>query len=185
MDKPSKLSYDELLNGMSPFLHFPEIEREIYEERERRIERAEFGIEFPDAGLGASSDIESILCSSATTEEYKDRLKLILAATQGSLEALDRVCMVLCPEQKTWTRRRSDTKATRCIANYLIEPSNYLEIPWFTSERFRLPEDWLRRIRESLVAEMHSNLQSLYSTRTGFALEYSIGAIVKESGYSW
>ncbi len=184
MDKPRKLTFNELLDGMSPFLDFPEIEREIYEERQNRIEQAESGVTFPDVKVGESRDIESILRVS-NTKEYKKRLQLILATTQGSLEALDRVCMVLCPDQKSWAQRRSNIHATRQIAEFLIEPSGYDGIPWYTSERFRLPEDWLNRIRENLVAKIHNSLQSLYSTRTGFALESSIGSIVIESGYTW
>lgn len=184
MDKPRKLTYNELLDGMSPFLHFREIERAIYEERLERIVLAESGVTFPNVEVGNSRDIESILRVS-NTKEYKKRLQLILATTQGSLEALDRVCMVLCPDQKSWAQRRSSIDATQQIAKFLIKPSNHEGIPWYTSERFKLPEDWLNRIRENLVAEIHNSLQSLYSTRIGFALESSIGEIVINSGYTW
>ena len=178
------MTYSQLLEGMSAFLHFPDVERELYDERQVRISHAESDIIFPNTEFGKAQDIQSIL-NETGTKEYIERLKLILATTSGSLEALDRVCMVLCPNEKTWAQRRKSNNSTQKIAEFLIEPSGHDGIPWYTAERFRLPEDWLNRTRENLVAEIHNSLQSLYSTRTGLAMENSIRFVVENCGYGW
>ncbi len=184
MEAPRKLSFNELLDGMSPFLHFPEVEREIQAEKLARMERAAAKTRFSSNEYGTVDDAIRML-SVPKVHEFRDRLKLILATTEGSLEALDRVCMVICPEETTWSQRCKSDMAIRRIVEFLNEPSNVKEIPWFTAERFRLPPDWLGRIRHNLAASIHKSLQSLYGTKMGLALESYIGAIVTEAGYSF
>ena len=184
MQPPSKLTYDQLREGMSPFLHFPDIEKEMQIEKRTRIQQADVSTQFPTTDPGNADDIIRIL-SVGTAREYQDRLKLILATTQGSLEALDRVCMVICPEQTTWSQRRQSDTATREIADFLIDPTETDEIPWYTATRFRLPTDWITRMRTNIAGDIHISLQSLYNTKTGLALEASIGEVVTQSGYQW
>lgn len=168
---------------MVPFLHYSDVERRIQAEKQNRIDTAEqVAAYFLLEPQGDINDIETIL-SVDSTSEYRERLKLILATTKGSLEALDRVCMVICSEARTWAQRRSSAEATRAIAQFLSNPGE--PIPWYTAERFRLPSDWLGRMRSNLAAEIHESLQSLYSTSYGFALEAVIGSIVEREGYTW
>ncbi len=184
MQSPSKLTYYQLRAGMSPFLHFPDIEQEMRTEKRTRIQQADASTQFPTTDPGNANDIVRIL-SVDTAKEYQGRLKLILATTQGSLEALDRVCMVICPQQITWGQRRQSYTATKRIADFLMDPTHIDEIPWYTAERFRLPTDWIARMRTNIAADIHSSLQSLYNTKTGLALEASIGEVVTRSGYEW
>ena len=153
-------------------------------EKSARIQEAEASTQFPAADPGNADDIVRIL-DVETAREYGNRLKFILATTQGSLEALDRVCMVICPQQTTWSQRRQSLTATKRIAEFLMDPTYTNEIPWYTAERFRLPTDWIARMRTNIAAEIHNSLQSLYNTKTGFALEASIGEVVTQSGYEW
>ena len=183
MQAPRKLSFDELFAGMSPFLHFPEVESEVQAVKLARVEQAAAKTRFSSSEYGTIDDAVRML-SVSKTDEFVDRLKLILATTEGSLEALDRVCMVLCREQKTWAQRRKSTTAIRRIVEFLSNPSEE-DIPWYTAERFRLPPDWLGRIRQNIAAAIHKDLQSLYSKRVGIALEKQIGAIVKQAGYGF
>lgn len=68
----------------------------------------------------------------------------------------------------------------------MIDPHSYSEgVPWYTAERFRLPNDWIERIRFNIAADIHGALQSLYNTSTGLALEESIRSIVTNAGYKW
>ena len=184
MRPPSKLTYEELIAGMSPFLHFPEVERQMQVEKQTRIRQAFNSTQFPSDDPGTADDIVWML-SVGTAKEYTTRLKFILATTQGSLEALDRVCMVLCPQQTTWSQRRASYTATEKIADFLMDPATADGIPWFTAERFRLPTDWIDRMRSSIAADIHGSLQSQYNTDTGLALEASIGQVVRDAGYQW
>ncbi len=184
MQPPSKLTYEQLRSRMSPFLHFPDVEQEMRTEKHSRIQQADVSTQFPATDPGDADDIIRIL-SVDTANEYRNRLKLILATTQGSLEALDRVCMVICPQQTTWSQRRQSDTATKRIADFLMDPTNADEIPWYTAERFRLPTDWITRMRTNIAAGIHISLQSLYNTKMGLALESSIGEVVTQSGYEW
>ena len=185
MQAPTKLTYEELRNGMVPFLHFPAVEQEMQEEKTERIKKAEQSAALPQQDeKGNTAHIVRILKVN-TAREYQYRLKLILATTQGSLEALDRVCMVICPSETTWSERRKSETATQSIADFLMDPTKDEKVPWYTAERFRLPTNWLQMMRGQLSAEIHSSLQSLYNTKTGLALESRIAAVVKAAGYSW
>ena len=141
----------------------------------------------PDVSINAvgdAHDIEAIL-SVDSTAEYQSRLKLILTATQGSLEALDRLCMVICPDANTWAKRCNSPIATQAIAEFLADPAGTETIPWYIAERFTLPFDWLGRMPSNLAAEIHNSLQSLYGTSYGLALERDIASIVEQDGYTW
>ena len=177
-----KLTLQELRSGMVPFLHYSEVEHRVQTEKQNRIDAAEqVSVYLMLEPMGDANDIETIL-SVDSTSEYTERLKLILATSKGSLEALDRVCMVICPEATSWAQRRSSETARRAIAQFWVNPGE--PIPWYTAERFRLPADWLGRMRSNLAAEIHESLQSLYSTSYGFALEETIGSIVENEGYT-
>ena len=168
---------------MVPFLHYSDVEHRVQAEKQNRIDAAEqVAAYLLLEPKGDINDIETIL-SVDSTSEYTKRLKLILATSKGSLEALDRVCMIICPEAKTWAQRRRSATATRAIAQFLSNPCE--PIPWYTAERFRLPIDWLGRMRSNLAAEIHESLHSLYGTSYGFALEEFIGSIVERAGYTW
>ena len=182
MEAPRKLSYNELLAGMSPFLHFPEVESEIQAQKLARVEQAAAKTRFSPNEFGTIDDAVLMLTVSSVGD-FKDRLKLILATTQGSLEALDRVCMVICPDDKTWAQRRKSNTSIRSIVEFLNEPAQYKGIPWYTAERFRLPPDWLGRIRQNIAAAIHKDLQASYGTKMGLALEAYIGSVVDRAGY--
>ena len=174
---------------MSPFLHFPDVETEMLVVKASRIRKAEESVplgtkNMPADYLGTVDDLVNML-SVDKTEEYIARLKFILATSQGSLETLDRICMVLCPSLETWSQRRLSQSATLEIAGFLMNPNSDDGIPWYTAERFRLPTDWLTRMRTNIAAEIHNSLQSLYNTKIGQALEDCIGTIVVNEGYSW
>lgn len=180
--KPSKLSFDELAGGIVPFLHFPNIESEIKNEKRRLIREAE-------RTVATSESYESLerlmyILDTNTTSEYKNKLQLILATTiDGSLEALDRICMIICPDHRTWARRFHSKEATRTIVNFLVNPDLYEAIPWFTAERFRLPSDWHNRMRGNMSKGIHKRLQPLYGTKIGLALEGVIRKAIIGAGY--
>ena len=184
MHPTRKLTNEELRAAMSPFLHFPHVERSIHEEKTSRMQQAVVSTQSVGNAPGTAEDIVSIL-SVNTASEFKDRLKLILATSAGSLEMLDMVCMALCPEQTSWMQRRKSPAAIKRIAHFLIDPTSTSGIPWFIAEGFRLPTDWIEQMRSDIAAQIHSSLQSQYNTDMGLALEARIGQVVTGAGYKW
>lgn len=184
MPKPAKLTLDELKQGMQVFLNFPQVEAEVeYAKADRIAAAAAFVNRADDAELGTVDDIVALLAVD-NTKDYTERLKLLIAASAGSLEVLDRVCMVICPEQPTWSRRRQSASATRAIAEFLLDPDTAPAVPRYVRERLRLPTDFLNRVQSNIAREVHSSLQSLYNTRSGFAVENVINGIVRQAGYT-
>ena len=184
MEPPRKLTYDQLVEGMAPFVHFPEVENEMRVEKRTRVLEAESSVGFSPSSTGNVTDVLRVL-DIQTTKEYKARLSLLLATCGGSLEALDRVCAVITPDTRTWAQRRRSPTATRTIAQFLLNPTDFDGVPWFTAERFRLPANWVDLMSSNIAAGVHQSLQSLYNTKTGFALETAIGSVVEVAGYSW
>ena len=184
MPKPAKLTLGQLKQGMRVFLNFPQVEAEVENAKADRIAAAAaFVNRADDAELGTVDDIVALLAVD-NTKDYAERLKLLIAASAGSLEVLDQVCMVICPEQPTWSRRRQSASATRTIAEFMINPDAVPEVPRYIRERLRLPTDFLNRIQSNIAREVHGSLQSLYNTRSGFAVENAINRIVRQTGYT-
>ena len=184
MAKPAKLTLGQLKQGMRVFLNFPQVEAEVEKAKAARIDAAAaFVNQADDAEPGTADDIVTLLAVD-NTKDYVERLKLLIAASAGSLEVLDRVCMVICPEQTTWSRRRQSASATRAIADFLINPDAVAEVPRYIQERLRLPADFRNRVQSNIAREVHSSLQSLYNTRSGFAVENAINGVVRQTGYT-
>lgn len=184
MPKPAKLTLEQLTAGMQVFLHFPQVEAEVENSKAARIESAAaFANQANDTEPGTADDIVTLLTVDRTAD-YEERLKLLVAAGAGSMEVLDRVCMVICPEQSSWSQRRQSASATRAIAEFLINPDAVPSVPHYVRERLRLPADFLNRVQSNIAREVHSSLQSLYNTRSGFAVENAINRIVRQTGYT-
>ena len=182
---PAKLTLDQIRAGMSVFLSFPEVEEELRAEKNKRLAYATAAVAQVNRGEpGTAADIVSLLTVS-TSKEYEQRLKLLIAASAGSLEVLDRVCMAICPQQDTWNERRKSAAATKAIAEFLINPASVPSIPWYIRERLRLPADFLNSVANSIALEIHQSLQSQYNTSTGLAVEQVINNIVTQAGYKY
>ncbi len=184
MKQPAKLEFEQLTADMETFLHFPDVENAMKDEKRRRIQEANVSGSFADPSDGPVAKILSVL-SAGNTDEYKTRMKYLLATSGGSLEALDRVCAEICPDVDTWAKRWRSRDATKTIAEFLYNPTEFESIPWFVAEQFRLPDQWVEMMRANLSGQIHRSLRSLYSTKTGLALETSIGKIVEGAGYTW
>lgn len=184
MEKPEKLSLSQLKEGMQVFLTFPNVENEMRVIKTARVSTAtEFVSKIDDGQPGSVTDIIRMLCV-RTAKDYRTRLQYLLATTpNGSLEQLDRVCMEICPGQDTWNQRRKSYNATKAIAKFLKNPDFAHDIPWFIKEKFRLPEDFLTRIRFDIESKIHQSLQSQYNTDSGLAVETAISGIVTAEGY--
>lgn len=185
MRKPPKLGFDKFKDGMVPFLHFPAVESEIKNEKMRRLRQAEKVVTESESYESVEERLLFIL-DAENAQEYKARMRLILGTTMGgSWEALDRVCMVVCPEQDTWPKRFKSKEATEKIVRFLVNPELYEAVPWFTAERYRLPPDWDSRLRDNMSRGIHKGLQSLYSTKSGLALEKMIHKTITDAGYEY
>ena len=181
---PEKLPYDDLVNCMSPFLQFSDVESVMKRtKKEQTADTRKIIVELNDKESDVFN-IEKIL-NVGTAVEYEKRLKVVLSLAAGSLELLDRVCMVICPEQKTWAKRFTTESARREITTFLTDPSKHEQIPWFVLERFRLPDKWYTMIRPRLIVDIHMKLRSAYGTKMGLALESRIGEVVKNAGYRY
>ena len=184
MPQPAKLTLDELKAGMQVFLTFPQVEDEVANAAAARAATAAaFVNPADDAAPGTADDIVALLTVDRTAD-YEERLKLLVAAGAGSMEVLDRVCMVICPEQSSWSQRRQSASATRAIAEFLINPDAVPSVPRYVRERLCLPADFLNRVQSNIASEVHRSLQSLYNTRSGFAVENVINGIVRQAGYT-
>ena len=186
MEKPEKLSLSALREGMQVFLTFPEVESDMRAAKIARVSAAsEFVSKMDDGQPGSVTDIIRMLCVK-TAKEYQTRLQYLLATTpNGSLEQLDRVCMSICPERDTWNQRRMSYNATKAIAKFLKNPDFAPDVPWFIREKFRLPDDFLSRIRFDIESKIHKSLQSQYNTDSGLAVESTISGIVTAEGYAY
>lgn len=181
--KPSKLSFNDLVDGIVPFLHFPAVETEIKNEKKQRLQDAEKTV--VDSESYENLDRLMYILDTNTAKEYENKLSLILGTTtDGSLEALDRVCMVLCPDHESWAKRFHSKEATRTIVSFLVNPELYENIPWFTAERFRLSPDWDSRLRSNMSRGIHKSLKPLYGTKLGLALEKRIHKTVTDAGFT-
>ena len=169
---------------MQVFLTFPEVENDMRATKTARASAAtEFVSKIDDGQPGSVTDIIRMLCVK-TAKDYRTRLQYLLATTpNGSLEQLDRVCMEICPEQDTWNQRRKSYNATKVIARFLKNPDFAPDVPWFIKEKFRIPEDFLTRIRFDIESKIHQSLQSQYNTDSGLAVEAAISGIVTTEGY--
>ena len=156
---------------MVPFLCFEQVEEEMRQEKERQMTDAK--------RFSKMNDIRDIL-NPARSKEYIKRLKLVISTTHGSLEVLDRVCMVLCPDQKSWIQRYNSIQARKIISDFLIDPTKYPVIPWYIRERFKIPANWKDRMDNK---ELYGNLQALYNTKIGLALESQITNTIANAGY--
>ncbi len=182
---PAKLTLAQLRAGMSVFLTFPSVEKEIQDAKDSRIAYAtEFVTQVNKGEPGTAADIVDLLAV-GTAKEYEQRLKLLLATSAGSLEVMDRVCLALCPDQATWNERRKSATATKAIAEFLINPDSAAEVPWYIRERLRLPTDFLNLIESSISREIHHSLQAQYNTSSGLAVEKAISDLVTQAGYKY
>ena len=181
---PTKLTLDELRTGMRVFLDSPVVEQEIQNLKNQRLGTARFVAQVNIGEPGTDGDIINLL-QVATANEYKERLQFLLATSAGSLEVLDRVCMVICPEHTTWNARRQSVTATRAIARFLINPDTEPRVPWYIRERLRLPADFLNLVETSIAREIHGALQSQYNTSSGQAVEGFINDLVARAGYTY
>lgn len=184
MEKPAKLTINQLKKGMQVFLNFPQVEDAMKQAAQERITAGAFVDQVNKGQPGTADDIVSLL-TVPTTREYRERLKLLIATSAGSLEVMDRVCMAICPKQGTWGKRRASKVATRAIAKFLTSPDEFPNVPRYVRERLRLPTDFLNRVANDISREVHQSLQSLYNTRSGLAVESTINSIVTQTGYRY
>ena len=184
MEKPAKITINQLKKGMQVFLNFPQVENAMERAAHERITAGAFVGQVNKGQPGTADDIVSLLAVQ-TAREYQERLKLLIATSAGSFEVMDRVCMVICPKQSTWGRRQASKEATKAIARFLTSPDEFPDVPRYVRERLRLPTDFLDRMANDISREVHQSLQSLYNTRSGLAVEEAINSIVTQTGYKY
>jgi len=184
VEKPAKLTINRLKKGMQVFLNFPQVEDAMEQAAHERTAAGAFVDQVNKGQPGTADDIVSLLAVS-TALEYQERIKLLIATSAGSFEVMDRVCMVICPKQSTWGRRRASKEATKAIARFLTSPDEFPNVPRYVRERLRLPTDFLDRMANDISREVHQSLQSLYNTRSGLAVEEAINSIVTQTGYKY
>lgn len=185
MAKPTKLTLEQLKDGMQVFLDFPQVEEAVEHAKQERIAAATGIVNQVNTRQPGTADDIVALLSVSTAKEYKERLKLLIAASAGSIEVMDRVCMAICPLQTTWNERRKSPTATRLIAEFLINPDIASKVPWYIRERLRLPADFINLIAGNIARDIHESLQSLYNTRSGLAVEDAVNHVVTQTGYKY
>lgn len=162
---------------MQVFLSFEEVEEEFKELVNEGVHK----ILLTEANNGGRH-FQDVIFDYLNNKDWKDRLKVLIGLSGGSVERLQRVCDVILPEGKRLNDINKDCSVRKIVSKFLADPSSYSDaIPWFIWNCFYLHPGWVSMLRDKnqLKAVMLSTLQSKYSVRMGFALESKVIEVVE------
>ena len=181
---PAKLSLDQFRAGMSVFLNFDAVEETI---AARLNELAAVAATATEAGGDTPAERLLSWLSVNTGRAFEERLKIVVALTNGSLENLKRVHLHRFPHQ-SWGSVHQDTPRLAALCAFIVNPSRQTDIPRYMRSKFGLPDNWASRLnpeQNDLAWLFSDTLQSLYSVQTGFALEQAVARVVTDAGYHY
>ena len=181
---PAKLSLDQFRAGMSVFLNFDAVEETI---AARLNELAAVAATATEAGGDTPAERLRSWLSVNTGRAFEERLKIVVALTNGSLENLKRVHLHRFPNQ-SWGSVHRDAPRLAALCTFIVNPSRQTDIPRYMRSKFGLPDNWASRLdpeQNDLAWLFSDTLQSLYSVQTGFALEQSVARVVTDAGYRY
>ena len=174
-----KVSFEELLDSMSHFLNFPDVENEmdmLIADRKAVVRQAA-----PRNGRRHGIDV----IDDFLKEDKADRrnLKMLIALSGGSLEKFRRIVAFLF-DRADIKRIRNDTEMRRKITEFLNDPDTADSVPRFIRRGFALPANWTDLLKDGpyMNAKIRDDLVSTYSVRIGFKLEKEIAKVVEELG---
>lgn len=183
-DPPAKLGLDQFRAGMSVFLNFEAVEETI---SARLKELAAVAATARQAGGATPAERLLDWLSVSTNRAFEERLKIVVALTNGSLENLKRVHLHRFPN-KSWGNIHRDVPRLAALCAFIANPSRQADIPRYMRSKFGLPDNWASRLdpeQNDLAWLFSDTLQSLYSVQTGFALEQAAARVVTDAGYPY
>ena len=183
MKSLDKISYMQLQKDMCVFLDIPEVEASIRKEMEEFIET----ILLSNLQNGNRKPID-VLTDYLSTSNQDERLKIILALSNGSEEQLKRIFKAIFPTKSFSEWKSVENGILRRIASFLLNPlEEKAFIPEFIKNNFYLPKNWMDLLsnKQQLKVLTQNSYKSKYAVRMGNALERSICKIVEDIGIKW
>ncbi len=175
-----KIAFEKVLESMSHFLDFKEVEDEI----ENLIEEAA-SLSLLTSAKNDGRPKAEVLADYLASDSNEERIKLMVGMAGGSTERLKRIVAAMFDGASLSILGR-DKAARQRIAKFMLDPEGEaIFIPKFVRAEFRLPYDWVDRIKDkSYLMNVHrDSLSSKYAARMGFQFETAIKDKVTELGY--
>ena len=179
-NSPLKIEFPVLKERMSVFLSFPQAELEIQESIELLIKK----IMLSKAENGHRPPVDVLtdyLANAADAGEQKDRIKVLIGFTGGSLERLKRIYQAIY--KKGW--KKLEKEECQRIASFLILPDSEITfVPEFIKRSFCLPDGWIKLLQnENFLKSIIINVkQADYAVKIGMELEKEIRQTVEALG---
>ncbi len=177
-----KISFENLLDNMSYFLNFPEVESEI---EEQILELAEQSV-LSETKNGNRPAVD-VLADYLKDDKGQNKLKMVIAMAGGSEEKLKRIVASVF-DGAPINKIKTDAEIRRRVASFLVNPNNEPSfVPAFVRKSFALPRDWINSLKDMayMSAVARNSMSATYSSKMGFQLEKKVGNIVNECGYSY
>ena len=177
-----KASFESLLDNMSHFLDFPEIESEIDKKIQEIVEWAILSVT-----KNGDRSPEDVLSDYLSVDREQKKLKIIVAMAGGSEEKLKRIVASFF-DGASISKVNTNREIRQRVASFLIEPENERSfVPHFIRKSFQLPTNWIDLLKDKkyMSGVARKSMSAKYSAKMGFGLEHRVASIVKESGFSY
>lgn len=177
-----KGSFEQVLQSMSHFLNFPDIESEIDKLIEESVK-----LSLLPKSTKESSATHDVLADYLSEDPNQKKLKMVVAMAGGSLEKLKRVIASIFEDATLESIRTNEVVRTR-VAKFLVAPSSESSfIPNFIRKSFSLPKNWIGLLEDTsyLSVVARQALSATYSAKMGFRFEKCVGDIVSASGLTY
>ena len=182
MSFSKKNPLNQLKKDMSVFLDIPNVEASLKKEIEEFVKT--ISLSKPRNGSRLPIDVLTDYLKNPNQDE---KLKIILALSNGSKESLKRVFQAIFPQRSFAEWKNKEDFRMRMIS-FLLNPSNEKAfVPSFIKNNFYLPKNWMDLLSDQkvLMALTQNSYQSKYAVKMGDALEKNIVKIVKEIGIQY
>ena len=179
-----KIDFDELIQRMSHFLDFPQVEDDI--ECLVAISAAEAMLTDVNGCSQRDKQPVEVLTEYLQNDPKAEKLKLVVRIAGGSIERLKRIVAAM-HDHASITDISSNELLRKRVASFLITPnSETIFIPRFIRGGFKLPPTWMDRIKdESYLFDLYrSSLSAKYAARMGFHFEQKVREKIHELGVS-
>ncbi len=189
MEKPDKITLEELKENMNIFLSFPKVEELLKKDIQEKLTATMLA----HTKNGSRPDVDVL--SDYLEEDTENRLKIILAMCGGSFEKFKRVYENAFLEKNTFLKKnindiQNDKSMRNIIAKLFCSPDASKiakNIPPFIIRGFNLPKNWKNLLQDKsyLEAIISPTLQAKYATSMGDALEEKIENVAESIGVKY
>ncbi len=178
-----KISYNQFKKDMCVFLNIPEVEKTLEREMDDFIKT--ILLSKPQNGHRNPIDV---LTDYLNISNQEDRLKIVLALSNGSEEQLKRIFQAIFPARSFTEWKNIKDNTLKRIASFLINPlKERVFIPEFIRNSFCLPDNWIDLLsdKRKLKTLVQSSYKSKYAVKMGDAFEKNIVQIVENMNIKW